>query len=458
MREFATPPTYQAAATATSPTTWSATPRDHPRPCLQPRETGRGRQEWRDVTAAEFRDQVTAVANGLIAAGLGPGDRVALMSRTRYEWTLLDYAIWCAGGVPVPIYETSRPTSSAGSSPTPASRSPSSRPPSTASGSSRARPDGAVGRCGPRRGRGRGAGRARRRLPRRGGGRTPRGGCVRTRSPRWSTPRARPAARRAACSRTATSCSSWRSRCTGSTSCSTTSASTLLFLPLAHIFARVVQVGAVRTRVAARPLRRRRAPGARPAGLPAHLRPGACRESSRRCSTPRARRPPPRAAAGSFDRATDVAIAYSRATDEGRAGPLLRCRHRFFDRLVYCPAAPVARRPLPLRRLGRCAARRAAGSLLPRHRGDGPRGLWPDRDDRRGHRRTCPDAHQDRHRGPSLGRYAVRVAEDGELQVRGGQVFSGYWGNDEATSDVSRLTGGCAPATSARSTTRGSSG
>ena len=51
--------------------------------------------------------QVTALAKGLIAAGIEPGDRVALMSRTRYEWTLADYAIWSAGAVTVPVYETS---------------------------------------------------------------------------------------------------------------------------------------------------------------------------------------------------------------------------------------------------------------------------------------------------------------------------------------------------------------
>jgi long-chain acyl-CoA synthetase len=62
---------------------------------------------WQDVTCAEFRADVVAVARGLIAAGIGVGDRVALMSKTRYEWTLLDYAIWSAGAVTVPIYETS---------------------------------------------------------------------------------------------------------------------------------------------------------------------------------------------------------------------------------------------------------------------------------------------------------------------------------------------------------------
>ena len=66
-----------------------------------------GPSGWRDVTAGQFRDEVTALAKGLIAAGVSPGDRVALMSRTRYEWTLVDYAIWAAGAVTVPIYETS---------------------------------------------------------------------------------------------------------------------------------------------------------------------------------------------------------------------------------------------------------------------------------------------------------------------------------------------------------------
>jgi long-chain acyl-CoA synthetase len=62
---------------------------------------------WDDVTASQFSGEVTAVAKGLIAAGIEVGDRVALMSHTRYEWTLIDYAIWTAGAVTVPVYETS---------------------------------------------------------------------------------------------------------------------------------------------------------------------------------------------------------------------------------------------------------------------------------------------------------------------------------------------------------------
>ncbi|MBK3565880.1 long-chain fatty acid--CoA ligase [Streptomyces sp. MBT62] len=62
---------------------------------------------WHPVTAAAFAREVTATAKGLMAAGLEPGGRVAVMSRTRYEWTVLDFAIWAAGGRTVPIYATS---------------------------------------------------------------------------------------------------------------------------------------------------------------------------------------------------------------------------------------------------------------------------------------------------------------------------------------------------------------
>ncbi|MEU9232179.1 AMP-dependent synthetase/ligase [Streptomyces subrutilus] len=62
---------------------------------------------WRDVTAAQFAAEVLAVAKGLIAEGLREGDRLAIMARTTYEWTLLDFAGWAAGLVTVPVYPTS---------------------------------------------------------------------------------------------------------------------------------------------------------------------------------------------------------------------------------------------------------------------------------------------------------------------------------------------------------------
>ncbi|MFF4748325.1 AMP-dependent synthetase/ligase [Streptomyces sp. NPDC002514] len=63
--------------------------------------------DWTEVTTAAFADQVLALAKGLLAEGMAPGDRIAVMARTRYEWTLLDFAAWAAGLVTVPVYPTS---------------------------------------------------------------------------------------------------------------------------------------------------------------------------------------------------------------------------------------------------------------------------------------------------------------------------------------------------------------
>lgn len=65
---------------------------------------------WVDVSAKEFHTKVVSLAKGLVAAGIQPGQAVAIMSRTRFEWTLIDFAIWYAGAVSVPIYESSAPS------------------------------------------------------------------------------------------------------------------------------------------------------------------------------------------------------------------------------------------------------------------------------------------------------------------------------------------------------------
>ena len=65
---------------------------------------------WTDVTAVEFHRQVRALAKGFIAAGVRPGEKIGFMCKTRYEWTLVDFAAWFAGAVLVPIYETSSPS------------------------------------------------------------------------------------------------------------------------------------------------------------------------------------------------------------------------------------------------------------------------------------------------------------------------------------------------------------
>jgi long-chain acyl-CoA synthetase len=62
---------------------------------------------WEEVTAVELRDEVVDLAKGLIASGVSPGHRVAVMARTRYEWTVLSYALWVVGAEVVPVYPTS---------------------------------------------------------------------------------------------------------------------------------------------------------------------------------------------------------------------------------------------------------------------------------------------------------------------------------------------------------------
>jgi long-chain acyl-CoA synthetase len=107
VREFATPvlaPPLTGGGLADSVFTTAA---EQPGLPALARRSGDG--QWQDVSAAEFRDEVLALAKGLLHQGIRFGDRVALMSRTRYEWTVLDYALWTIGAQPVPVYPTSSP-------------------------------------------------------------------------------------------------------------------------------------------------------------------------------------------------------------------------------------------------------------------------------------------------------------------------------------------------------------
>jgi long-chain acyl-CoA synthetase len=104
VREFSVPAVAEIPADATLADVVFRRATEQPQAVILRRAAGPG---WADVTAATFRDEVVGLAKGLVAAGVGAGDRVALMSHTRYEWTLLDYAIWAAGAVVVPVYETS---------------------------------------------------------------------------------------------------------------------------------------------------------------------------------------------------------------------------------------------------------------------------------------------------------------------------------------------------------------
>ncbi|MGH4028934.1 AMP-dependent synthetase/ligase [Actinomycetota bacterium Odt1-20B] len=104
MREFSNPPT------ALAPPVGGLADAVFDHALEDPLHIALGRKvddRWQDVTAGQFRDEVLALAKGLLAQGVRFGDRVAIMSRTRYEWTLFDFALWTVGAQVVPVYPTS---------------------------------------------------------------------------------------------------------------------------------------------------------------------------------------------------------------------------------------------------------------------------------------------------------------------------------------------------------------
>lgn len=106
MREFSLPALYEVPADGNLTDIVRRNAAQHPDVAVIARKVG---GTWTDVSATTFLAEVLTAAKGLIASGVRPGDRVGLMSRTRYEWTLLDFAIWSAGAITVPVYETSSP-------------------------------------------------------------------------------------------------------------------------------------------------------------------------------------------------------------------------------------------------------------------------------------------------------------------------------------------------------------
>ena len=104
MNEISIPPLVPAAAAGNLTDLIADRALFEPERITMSRPLGEG---WQPVTAREVDEEVRATAKGLIAAGVQIGDRIAIMARTRYEWTILDFATWYAGAVVVPIYDTS---------------------------------------------------------------------------------------------------------------------------------------------------------------------------------------------------------------------------------------------------------------------------------------------------------------------------------------------------------------
>ncbi len=403
-------------------------PRTPTRP-LVARPDGAG---WQDVTAGEFRAEVTGVAKGLLAAGVQAGDRVALLSRTRYEWTLLDYAIWSAGAVSVPIYETSSAEQVAwilqdsGAVGVVAE-----------SGEHLARiaqlrhelpdlhhvwsiDDNAVGVL-----TGLGADISDDDLEER---RTSRTADDLATLIYTSGTTGRPKG----CMLTHGNFLAEVSAATGDLpELFEDGASTLLFLPLAHVFARVIQVSCVATgtrlgHTADIPHLQAELQSFRPTFVLAVPR------VFEKIFNTASQRATADGRGGVFARAARTAIAWSRGLDQGRAPVHLRAQRAAFERLVY--------RRLRESLGGACRYAVSGGAPLGDRLGHFYRGIGLTILEGYGLTETTAtvtanrvDAVRVGTVGQPLAGTSVRVADDGELLFRGPQVFSGYWHDAESS-------------------------
>jgi long-chain acyl-CoA synthetase len=391
---------------------------------------------WEDVTAATFLAEVRAVAKGLVAAGVETGDRVALVSKTRYEWTLVDYAIWFAGAVTVPIYETSSAdqiewilgdsgaVAVVAEGPEHTSRIAERRPALTDLRHVWSLTDNAIEVL-----RRLGEDIADDELERRRTTATPLDLATLIYT---SGTTGRPKG----CELTHGNFMVELGVAVPELSelFEAEDASTLLFLPLAHVFARIVQIGAIKARVRLGHSSdvKRLLPDLgefRPTFLLAVPR------VFEKVFNTASQRATSEGRGGIFDRAAETAIAYSRALERGKVPLAVRARHAVFSRLVYGRLRAALG--------GRCRYAVSGGAPLGDRLGHFYRGIGLTVLEGYGLTETTaavtvnrPDALKIGTVGQPLPGTAVRVAEDGELLFRGGQVFAGYWHDEEATAAV----------------------
>ncbi|OUZ09513.1 long-chain fatty acid--CoA ligase [Aeromicrobium sp. PE09-221] len=391
---------------------------------------------WTEVTTREFHAQVVAAAKGLVAEGVQAGDRVAIIAKTRYEWTVLDYAIWWAGAVSVPVYETSSASQIAWIL--------------SDSGATHVFVETEEHRDRVEQ--------ARTEAP-----------AVRSIRPIEDVLAALPAAgeeiddatvdeRLATLSSESIATLIYTSGTTGRPKgCELThgnfraelggaievlpemfaepDASTLLFLPLAHVFARIIQIGAIRSgavlgHTADIPDLVEHLGEFQPTfvlGVPRVFEKVFNSASAKAYAEGKGR---------IFDRAAQAAIAYSRATEDGgRAGLGLRLRHALFDRLVYGKLRDALG--------GKARYAISGGAPLGDRLGHFYRGIGVIVLEGYGLTESTAALAANRIERQRMGTVGlpfpdteVRVAEDGELLFRGPQIFGGYWNNPEATAQV----------------------
>jgi long-chain acyl-CoA synthetase len=434
LREYSIPALAEIPATSNAAEVVTRRAAEQPSAVMLRRKNADG--TWSDVTAARFRDEVHALAKGLIAAGVAPGDRVALMSHTRYEWTLIDYALWTAGAVVVPIYETSSAEQAEwilGNSEARAviaetdafaamisaarDRLPalehlwlldSDVPALTAGGA------GVTDEALDARARARGAADIATIIYTSGTTGRPKG-CELTHENLLAAVRNAFMGPLASIHADGT-------------------ASTLLFLPLAHVFARVIEVGT----------------------LEAGIVLGHCQDMNDLLPDLASFQPKfvlavPRVfekvyngaearAAGEgkgkiFARAAATAVAYSEARDSARPGLRLRAEHALFDWLVYGKLRAALG--------GHAEWAISGGAALAPRLGHFFRGIGVSILEGYGLTETTapvsvnrPDRQKIGSVGQPLPGVAVKIADDGEILVRGKSIFPAYWRDEAATKDA----------------------
>ncbi|MEE3850794.1 long-chain fatty acid--CoA ligase [Gordonia sp. LSe1-13] len=394
----------------------------------------RSGDQWINVTAKQFVDEVDAVAKGLIASGIKPGERVAILSSTRYEWTVLDYAIWRAGGTTVAIYETSAPDQvqwiledsgtallfvEGHSHYTKHIRVIDEAP---ALRETLVIDDHALATI------------------------TKRGAKLGDEELD---------ARRAQALSSDAATLIYTSGTTGKpkgvvlthanflAECAATrdavgagmveGKSTLLFLPLAHVFARVVAVGCIENGVIL----------GHTNDIPNLIEDLGKFKPNYVLSVPRvfekvynsAKQKAYDGGKGSiFDRAADTAIAYSKALEDGSPGLGLKIKHALFDRLVYGKLRAALG--------GNCEGAISGGAPLGARLGHFFRGVGIPVYEGYGLSETTAAVtanNEDHQKVGSVGRpvpgVTVGIADDGEVLLKGPVVFGGYWKNEKATAE-----------------------
>jgi long-chain acyl-CoA synthetase len=436
VREFSTPLTTEIPTTGNLTDDVVTNAREAGSTVQFSRRPGGPDSGWEDVTAAEFLAEVSAVAKGLIAAGIEVGDRVALISKTRYEWTLFDYAIWFAGAVTVPIYETSSAEqvhwilSDSGAravvteSPDHLARVREIRGDLDDLNHVWSITDNAVDT-----------------LSRLGG----------------DIADEELEKRRTTATPLDLATLIYTSGTTGRPKgCMLThgnfmfelgvavdeleklfleqKAATLLFLPLAHVFARIIQVGCIksRTRLGHSADIKQLLPDL------AEFKPTfilAVPRVFEKVFNTASQRATADGRGKIFDAAAETAIAYSRGIERGKIPVRVRAKHAVFDKLVYGKLRTALG--------GECEYAVSGGAPLGERLGHFYRGIGLVVLEGYGLTETTaalsanlPEATKIGTVGRPLPGTAVRVADDGELLFRGGQVMAGYWRNDDATAEV----------------------